>query len=343
MNKRIQKRLFLCLLIVFVLGTLFFWYTKKILSEMNSDFAAELILGNLIAQNGIGEINRWYFSTEVHLSLLTIFSSIFFHFSNNWVLVNILSNITSVIVCVLLTFYLCRLLGINKTICIGISLFFSIPISNLMVYYYFICNEYLTYWVFEVLFFVLYFQWEKNQKRYSIILTCLWVAILGMMGERYVLAVIAPFMLTIMYKYILKRKIDFKQLLICFCGLGSFIISKFTINQIFNFSGATPWHFVSITECVDRGILSLSLIAKSLGYKEETNIFSIRGISCVLALLFMALLVFSLINCAQKINKQKIENKDFFVIFSINALILNFCALLFCGQDGIMWDVRAKY
>ena len=80
---------------------------------INSDFAAQIVLADIIKESNQILPKEWNFSTEIHISFATFFSMFLLHFISSWHICYILSNILTYIVLVLVGYFLCKILDIS--------------------------------------------------------------------------------------------------------------------------------------------------------------------------------------------------------------------------------------
>ena len=81
---------------------------------LDSDMASEMVLGKLLSQeNGIMSKN-WFYSTEIRVLNTQLLYSFFFHFTDNWHYVRLLSDIVLHGILSASTIYLCRKAGCGK-------------------------------------------------------------------------------------------------------------------------------------------------------------------------------------------------------------------------------------
>ena len=159
---------------------------------INSDFAAQIVLADIIKESNQILPKEWNFSTEIHISFATFFSMFLLHFISSWHICYILSNILTYIVLVLVGYFLCKILDISFSWTLFVIAMFLAPLSYWNMYYYGIGNEYLTYFIYEIVYIILWLQLKKCNKNIISISFVIWSLFLGAMGMRYALACFVP-------------------------------------------------------------------------------------------------------------------------------------------------------
>ena len=96
---------------------------------VDSDDASELILGRLLAEEGGLMSRNWYYSTELRVLNTNLFYALFFHFTDNWHAVRILSNSCMYLLLLAVYYGMSRAYGFSKVFLLSAAALF-LPVSK---------------------------------------------------------------------------------------------------------------------------------------------------------------------------------------------------------------------
>ena len=81
---------------------------------LDADMSSELVLGNLLKQNGGILSHQWYYSTEIRVLNTQLVYSFFFHLFDDWQTVRILGNVSLYLILLGSYFFVCKRLKIER-------------------------------------------------------------------------------------------------------------------------------------------------------------------------------------------------------------------------------------
>ena len=116
------------LLIVCLLGTINYVRLKKN-NTLSSDESSEVLLGSILAEENSILSRNWHYSTELRVLSPNIIYSFFFHFTDSWHLVRVLSSACMYIILLAVYWALSRVCHFSKFFPLTAAVFF-IPFSN---------------------------------------------------------------------------------------------------------------------------------------------------------------------------------------------------------------------
>lgn len=116
------------LLVVCLLGTLNYVRLKKN-NTLSSDESSEVLLGSILAEENSILSKNWHYSTELRVLSPNIIYSFFFHFTDSWHVVRILSSASMYIILLAVYWALSRVCHFSKFFPLTAAVFF-IPFSN---------------------------------------------------------------------------------------------------------------------------------------------------------------------------------------------------------------------
>ena len=108
--------------LIFVLLFAISWYLYEYL--INSDMAAELILGKLLAKNNEILTKEWCYSTEIRVIYMSHVAAFFFKFCNNFKIVRMLTNVTLWTILFASLSYFFMVIQNKKSFIVGASFFY---------------------------------------------------------------------------------------------------------------------------------------------------------------------------------------------------------------------------
>lgn len=94
------------IVLIIVLAGLVVYMSVHVEDLLDADMSSELILGNLLKQNGGILSDQWHYSTEVRVLNTQLVYSMFLHLFDDWQTVRIFGNITLYLVLLASYFFL---------------------------------------------------------------------------------------------------------------------------------------------------------------------------------------------------------------------------------------------
>ncbi len=332
-------------IILVILGMLVIVNIKSLNYFINSDFAAQIILADVINESHSLLPNEWNFSTEIHISFATLFSIFLLNFFSKWNVCYVISNILTYIVLLFSGYYFCRKLKMKNTWIILTLAMFLAPISYWNLYYYTIGNEYLTYFIYEIIYLSLWLQVKDKYRNRDCFVLAVWSFFLGSMGMRYVLTSLAPAILVEIINFVKKYRKKEVYTVKDYLGLcGTYVsfmlgvcLNKYVLLMHYTVKGHNRY-FKSLEEMPNRLSIVLQRIFELFGYTEGALLFSVQGIINILSFLFIMVIVISLIYFWKSL-----ANDDY-IRFVTYANVLNIAILVItCEDENYYNDIRGKY
>jgi len=342
-DEKVQNNLFKCCLMLtflFICGCLLYVNIEKINYFINSDFTAQIVLGDLIKETNNLLPREWNFSTELHVSFATLFSSIFLRFVDSWKASYILSNVATYVILVFLSFHLCKLLHIGKGLSLLTAAIFLAPVSEGAIYYYCLGNEYMTYFIYELVFLILWLniqaKTEVSHKKSFFFVWCVWCFFLGGMGTRYAMACFAPALLADILLMKKNKKLYFLQSWYGYVtAVMGFFLNTRVLARLYIFRSHNGRYFLSLEHLFERLAKSLHAIVSMLGYQNKARLFSWQGIICVIAVLFGIGLLYVIVHYEGK--------QTPYYLFVVCAVLLNFFIMIFTQESESPYEFGGKY
>jgi hypothetical protein len=312
---------------------------------ISGDPSAEMVLGNLLAEEKRLVSQNWAYSTELRLVYQTIFIMPLFKILgglNNWALIRSLTIVLNMLTLTASYIYLVKQLRINIKWIALTSVFLLLPISmeywEIMLfggYYIFFVAQ--TFCCLGLFFSILQKQSSLQSKsKIHLLLFAILSVMLGIQGIRALMSVQIPLLLACVYAYISgmsnHRRTPF------FLGVSSFILCGigFFINNLLHFR----YSFVSFDDMridnlydvlLEKISESIYCLVEFFGFSSGAYILSANGILGILGL-FIALIVFIFawnISFSSK-SKQIPENNFYFrfvALFFICSTVFNIILL----------------
>lgn len=306
MQRKIKKEKILNLISWLFLAGVFistiYILNQNIDNFITADDSSELILAKLLAEENSIMTTNWYYSTEIRVFSIQLIYAFFFHFTDNWHLVRMLSLIALHIIYLAAIFYFCKALKIKQYFPF-IASFMILPFSDDYVHlvvkgiYYIPCIAItlVTIGVIEQIFTV-----HERKKQVILMIAAFILAVLSSMGGlRQISVLYLPLFVACVIDYLpkLKEKV-FKSnwLLIAFIlFIGSaigYMINAKVLANIYHFKTWSSLGFVSFSfgklEQLVNGFLS------EFGYSLG-NVLSATLILNFICGILILLIVFALV------------------------------------------------
>lgn len=331
-------------LLVVIFGILIFVNIKSLNYFVNSDFAAQIVLADIVSKTHKILPGEWNFSTEIHISFATLFATILLWFCERWDICYIVSNILTYIVLMIVGGRLCKKLEMKAPWIFFTLTLFLAPVSYWKLYYYNLGNEYLTYFIYELIYLDLWLQTKRGCEKKDYILFGIWSCFLGSMGMRYALACFAPAVIVecIVFLYRHEQKNCARQEwfnLVC-SHLGfllGLIVNRYVLSIFYTVKRHNRY-FVSLEELPDRMAIALQRMLELFGYKEGATLFSGQGIANMFSIVMILAIVFAI----SYFGNQTIYGN--YIKFVVCTNILNVLVLILtCEDENYYNDIRGKY
>ena len=106
----------------------FLFFHQNLYRLLDSDDSSELFLATILAKENRIMTPNWYYSTELHVLNTNLIFPIFFHFTDNWHTVRMLSIVVMHIILAVSIWYFCRKAGMKKEF-LPVLFAYLIPVS----------------------------------------------------------------------------------------------------------------------------------------------------------------------------------------------------------------------
>lgn len=311
---------------------------------INSDMASELILAKECSIEKSFFPKTWNYSTEFRFLNTQLVTSLLFLFTDNYIIVKIISVIILSLLLIPTSLFLfnqlqiksfwLKLLGCLFIYC-PTSLCFTdmIQIGN-----YYIPHVVISFVLIGLFFAICYKELSIKKNKIFKIIYCVLSLCAGIGGIRYLLILSIPlFLLFLIFRitdfqqnketFVLKsfitkdKQFYYSFLGLIFCGIG-YVINELVIHSLFRFETYTITSFVSNNNFIFKDVFNF--IFEAFGYTGDVLLFSPQGIINVLV--FVALLFFILCCIDYLKNSNNDIGKKFlllsFIMFVINLFFI---------------------
>lgn len=348
---KIKKTIVISFILV-LFALLMYENLHNLIYRINSDFAAQIVFADIMRETNSILPLEWNFSTEIHISFASLFSSILLNFFSSWKTCYIISNIISYLILLFLSYKLSKELELEEWILWSVLLFMA-PLAKNDLYYYFIGNEYLTYMIYELIFILLYLSmrkdfYVKNKINWKICMIIgVWSFFLGTMGMRYALSCFAPLLIVEMINFIVDKKENWQYytgLVSTLVGGGSgYLVNSLVLCKLYNFQQHQGRYWKSFEVFFERLGIAIQRLIELFGYQGGALIFSAQGIINVLSFIIFGIMMIAFIYCLKQKNIWG-NIRKIYIEFVFVANILNFLVLIMtCESEDYYNDIRGKY
>lgn len=295
-NSQNRKKLLYYLSLLVLLGLHFLILLlihKRMPYLLDSDMASEMVLGKLLSQeNGIMSKN-WFYSTEIRVLNTQLLYSFFFHFTDNWHYVRLLSDIVLHGIFSASTIFLCRKAGCGKygfmTACCMILAMSPAWFWFMLMGCYYIPHVAISFLTLSFLY--MYIDTDSKKKRWILIAISFVVSfIAGLGGIRQLVITYLPLFLTVVllcgisvFKEGYTKSAASKKFLLLpvsvislLAGGMGFVINNSVLSKIYHFKTWDTLRFALPDFDQLRSIISDILI--TLGY--TTGEVSFKSLIC---------------------------------------------------------------
>jgi|GEM_PF-1850205 len=357
-RKDFSKREILFLILT-ILGIIFsaFFVAVRGNKIINSDSAAEIILGNLLAKDGGILSKDWYYPTEIRiLRSQVVFKLFFLLFPNDWHLVRVLSYIVMGVI-----------LAGSAVFAGRESLRSKIPFAAVVLSWPF-CQWYafnVTYGLFYIppivldflciaFFYRLTFNGNIRAGKLKYIIDAFFFAsvsfVAGLGGVRYMLTVYCPLIIAVVVYFMIARTKAYstgaavderayaRKMAVVF-GATAFYLIGYIINRLVLLEN---YNFLSLSEDTWRDfslesiLLVLSNSLRLMGWNPGVPIMSWQGFANFVCLAFMALFVFCVVRLFIRFSELP-ERIQFLFVFSLSAYLLNLVVMSMDRTSASYW------
>ena len=283
-------------------------------TRINSDFAAQIVLADIIKDTHQILPAEWNFSTEIHLSFATLFSAVLLNIFSDWTTCYMISNILTYILLAICVLKVCRALEIKDLWAIGIVIGILAPVSEGILYYFHVGNEYMTYAIYQIIFVILWLRIkEKPHIDMGLALYAVWSLFLGMMGFRYVMTCFAPVALIEVYAFCKGDKKSINMAALFGVGVGGIgiLLNRYILSGIYTVKEHTNRYFKDISDIPERITRSLKSVIALFGYVQNGRLLSWQGMINILSLFLFVICICALVYCIRRSGTLPVRMKDY--------------------------------
>lgn len=275
---------------------------------IDSDASSELILAQILKNNGGILTNQWYYSTELRVINTQIVYSLMFRIFNNWHQVRVIGNAVLYMCMLISAFYFSKGAKItNYFPYIGIFLLF--PLSDIYFINVLVGGYYITHITFSFLIIgsILYYL-QLERVGYKVLITILTFGLsvlAGLGGIRLPFVLFAPLTLVVLTIYIRdyvgkgrgrkatevekKKKFGFVVGISDIGALIGYIINSRILSQNYSYKEFSDmkWKPISLDDLWG----AVNGFLESWGYHTDVSFFSLFSVVNVLFFVIMGLIV----------------------------------------------------
>ncbi|MFX3617517.1 MAG: hypothetical protein ACE3JK_08310 [Sporolactobacillus sp.] len=311
----------------------------KLKYNLDSDIAAEMLLGKEILTEHQLFPAHWYYSTEIRFLNIQLLFALFIKLTGNLLFSKSIANFLMIVLYGISFILLMISLKIKKnSIILNLALILT-PLSTTMLYCLFQGAFYTAYIIFIFCTLALWIKMKDTKKKSWVLFLLFYISLaislfMGMQGTRMLVNLYIPLAFSEMVMLWLdmrgdQLKISFKNILIRFYFTASlllfsavgFIINRVLISGIYHYSDFGVQSFSNYQDIGNRLILSLSAMVSFLGGIGEGNIISIGGVSSVLKLILILLSIIMLIKLLIDYKHLDDGKKSMVIFTSLSVLI----------------------
>ncbi len=313
---------------------------------INSDISSELVLAKeLLREHKIFSQN-WFYSTEVRVIYTQLISMILLPFMDSWSAVRAVMNLICCILVVMSYLYMVKPLALNKKLVYLSTVLLLIPFSREYLLIVQLGNSYMPHFILCFTAMGLAFRlFDPKPQRKNLFLFILVLAGCGVSGIRYGLILVLPLTAASLVlcgseRYTEQKLVFHKELLsdrrvkTALVGLLGYL-AGYLVNALYFGRNYTydkyenlylsDFHTHGMAERI--GTMTADIF-RLFGYTDSAGIKSFTGIQSLVAVGFVAVLVFMLyrVYCGRKSEK---ENIKFIKAFVLMSLFMNCMVFLF--------------
>ena len=296
---------------------------------ITSDDSSELILANLLSEEGGIFSSNWFYSSELRVLNSQIIWSLLLRISQNWHFVRMAGNIILYLTFLLSLYYFCRKAGLHRWYAY-IGTIFLLPFST--SYFEFVLKGvyYIPHIVISLLLFGLMFQFAECSKERKIIFLTLGIflsILAGMGGLRQFLIFYMPILCALLLfgwsnkKYGTQEMKNwlFYMILTSFSAGVGYWINSSILSKAYYFENHSDMVYIPISIEKIMNVINGWLFV--LGYKQGGNIFSADLLVNAVCGCVVLLMLYSVIMILR--NKEKYSAKEQVVTyFFLSAFVL---------------------
>lgn len=301
------------------------------------DSSPEFVLAKMLSEENRLLTNSWFYSSEIRVINTQIINSFLFKFISNW---RILKTVSMFIHLVLLEAVYCYFIKQIDKLYRYSAIALLLPFSFSYVRYVLGGLYYIPHFFVTFLALGMFFHSQKVElKKHKIILfTCQIILAFfgGLGGIRHVQITYLPLMLTSGLLMVEnfdatneKMKMCMESIVVCGFSLVGYVFNSKLLSSIYSFSS---YNDLSLTNfSFERIEVVINDILKNFGYTSGCELFSLRGLISILALLYIVLICTSFYKIRSQNKLQFFENYIF--IFCFSTWIININVLLFTNNN----------
>ncbi len=296
---------------------------------ITSDDASELILANLLSENGGILSSDWFYSSELRVLNSQIIWSLLFHITQNWHVVRMSGNIILYFILLMSLFFFCRKASLNKWYPY-IAALFLLPFSS--SYFEFVLKGvyYIPHIIISLLLFGLMFQFAESSKEKKIIFLTLGIFLsiaAGMGGLRQFLIFYLPMLCAVLIYGGMNKKSGISEaknwlIYIILTGLNAGIgywINSTVFSRSYYFESHSDIIYIPISIEKIMNVINGWLFV--LGYKQGGNIFSADFLANATCGLIVLMMLYSVIHVLRN-HKDYNAKEQMVAFFYLSAFVI---------------------
>lgn len=314
-------------------------------AQTDSDISSELVLANLLAEEGEVVSSNWYYSTELRILNTNLVFAPLFHLFHSWHIVRLIGTVI-IHFCLLLSLYIfCRSTKILSLFPI-IGLMSVLPLSDgyysyILKFPYYVPHLSITLLVFSII--VYFSECEGTQSRRIVVLFlgCILAVLAGMGGARQVIVFFLPLFISVLVPCVQKtakvagdmpqehwKKYLFASFLCLAAGLIGYLLNLTVLKGKYHFKTFEVF-FVSF----DAGRISTIIAGflQSLGFVSG----KIEGRVLLHNMLAAFIMLGSVLSAIEgiRVGQKRSNSYFFFSSFYISSILIFFLIYLFTDMD----------
>ena len=259
---------FVCLIISLV------FLRENLNLDLNSDDASEMILGKLLADEGIIITKNWYYNTELRIIHTNIVYAFFFKIFHSWHHVRLFSIAFMYFLLLVSYYWMCSVYKIKKYFALSATVLI-LPFSY--DYYEYVLHvgcylPYLHYTLLILTFSELFLAVSGKKQYFILLISFLFSIVLGLAGGRELVFLFGPILIASIYLILVRNRLsDAKKYLIYafIIFLGSIIgiiINSTVLAANYHFM---QWNTINFTEfSVTQFVSVISSLLYLFGYEK---------------------------------------------------------------------------
>lgn len=318
-------------------------YSENVL---NSDISAELVLAKELLREHKLFTRNWFYSTEVRVVYTQLISMILLSFMDSWSAVRAVMNLICCVLVIVSYLYMVKPLGMDKKLVYLSTALLLIPFSREYLLIVQIGNSYMPHFILCFMVMGLAFRLfsKKMQKKYMA-LYILVLAVCGVSGIRYALILVLPLLATSFVmcgaeRYMEQKPVFHKEILAdrrvktvltgCLGYLAGYLVNVLYFGRYYTFEKYETLYLSDFKthDLFERVGTMIVDILRLFGYTDSANIKSFTGIQSLVAILFVAILIYIMWRLYWGGRKEQ-GSRNFIRVFALISLFMNVMVFLF--------------